>query len=119
MRLNYPGDSRFDELNFANQPLILIEQALEAIATRDMKLGSLIATPIARSMLYILSSKGVKHPEKEHYSIDPFAKAIESKQAKKLFTKQFADTFAELLKEGKVPNWVASAIDIEMINLAR
>jgi hypothetical protein len=99
--------------------LVVIEQALEAIANRDMELGSLIATPIARSMLYILSSKGVKHPEKEQHSINPFAKILESAQARKTFSKEFANTFAELLKEGRVPNWVVSAIDVEAINLAR
>jgi hypothetical protein len=99
--------------------LTIVEQALEAIANRDMELGNLIATPIARSMLYILSSKGVKHPEKEQHSINPFGKILESIEARKIFSKEFANTFAELLKEGRVPNWVVSAIDIESINLAR
>jgi len=119
LRLNYPSDDRFNSDNFADQPLVIIEQALEAIGKREIELGNLIATPISRAMLYILSSKGVKRPERELNSINPYAQAIESEIAKKKYSKEFAQTFLKLLKDGKIPHWVASAIDIETINLAR
>lgn len=98
--------------------MIIIEQALEAISKREIELGNLIATPISRAMLYILSSKGVKRPEKELNSINPYAQAIESEIAKKKYSKEFAQTFLRLVKDSKVPPWLLSQLDIESITLA-
>lgn len=118
MRLNYPSDNRFNADNFADQPLIIIEQALEAIGKREIELGNLIATPISRAMLYILSSKGVKRPERELNSINPYAQAIESEIAKKKYSKEFTQVFLKLLKDGKIPQWLVGKLDIESITLA-
>lgn len=98
--------------------MIIIEQALEAIGKREIELGNLIATPISRAMLYILSSKGVKRPERELNSINPYAQAIESEIAKKKYSKEFIQVFLKLLKDGKVPQWLLGKLDIESITLA-
>ena len=98
--------------------MIIIEQALEAIGKREIELGNLIATPISRAMLYILSSKGVKRPEKELNSINPYNHAIESEIAKKKYSKEFVKTFLKLLKDGKIPQWLVGKLDIELITLA-
>ncbi|MEG5173290.1 hypothetical protein [Microcoleus sp. B3-D7] len=91
---------------------------MEAIGKREIELGNLIATPISRAMLYILSSKGVKRPEKELNSINPYNQAIESEIAKKKYSKEFVKTFLKLLKNGKVPHWLTGQLDIESITLA-
>lgn len=118
MRLNYPSDDRFNSDNFAEQPLTIIEQALEAVAQRELELGNLIATPISRAMIYVLAGKGVKNPEKELNSINPYGKEIQAEFAKKTYSQEFSRTFMELLKEGKIPHWVIGVLDIESINLA-
>ncbi len=98
--------------------MVIIEQALEAIGKREIELGNLIATPISRAMLYILSSKGVKRPEKELNSINPYNEAIESEIAKKKYSKEFVIIFLRLLKDGKIPHWLINQLDIESITLA-
>lgn len=84
-----------------------------------MELGNLIATPISRAMLYILASKGVKRPQEELASINPYGQIIESAVAKKTFSQEFATTFLDLVKEGRVPGWVLQSIDVELLKLAR
>lgn len=110
--MNYPSDDRFNEDNFAKQPLILIEQALEAIEVRELEIGALISTPISRAMLYILASKGVKHPDREMDSLNPFAKALELAEIKNQISKEFAQVFMSLMQDGRVPAWVASQLDL-------
>lgn len=117
--MHFPADDRFNANNFGNQPTLIIEQALQAIAQRDLEIGDLIATPISRSMLYILASKGVKHPESELASINPYGKQIEIEAANKIYTSLFAKTFLELLGRGNIPAWVVPLVDIESLNLVR
>lgn len=117
MRLNYPSDERFSFHNFAEQPLTIIEQALEAIAQKELEFGNLIATPISRAMLYVLASKGVKNPERELKSINPYGSEIQAEFAKKTYSREFCQTFVELLKEGKIPHWVIGVVDVESISL--
>ncbi|TAG98729.1 MAG: hypothetical protein EAZ18_00185 [Oscillatoriales cyanobacterium] len=69
-------------------------------------------------MLYVLAGKGVKNPERELNSINPYGREIQSEFAKRIYSKQFSQTFMELLKEGKTPHWVSGVLDIESISLA-
>ena len=116
LQANYPGNRRFDDDNFGNCPLLLVESALEAIADRELQHYSALALPIALIGAHWQASKGAKDPSTETFN--PYGRQLRKQAAKAQISPTAARTFLQLSKDRKLPPWVVTVVNIEQIRIA-
>lgn len=108
--MHFPNEPRFNAENFAYQPLDLIYQAYTAIDINSIETVNKIAIPIANLGVATLSSQGVKDPKPGWFN--PYPDLLESLSEPESQIPQYvADTYSQLCKAGKVPNWVIPYLD--------
>lgn len=71
--------------------------------------------PIAYHGVAMASANGAKHPKTEWFN--PFEQVIKKTRAEQLIDRKSARIFMALAREGKLPSWVSSSVDIETIKL--
>ena len=64
-----------------------------------------------------LATNELKDRDKAFKSLTPSLQELKRTQAKKRMSVKYAKKFAELFKQGKVPNWVLDICDFETIQL--
>lgn len=94
----------FSSENFAHCPMHFIQQALQS-ANED-KLFELAqhATPIAIAATAQLKAQGAKEVKPEWFN--PYQRAIDKMQVRKMLRKEAAETFNELNQAGRLAPWL-------------
>lgn len=110
--MHFPNEPRFNAENFAYQPLNFIEAAYKAIDRCSLEAVNQIAIPIANLGVATLSSQGVKDPKPEWFN--PYDKLLKNLNEPESQIPQYvADTYSQLCRDAKVPNWVIPYLEVD------
>ncbi|MEH2102569.1 MAG: hypothetical protein V7K76_23020 [Nostoc sp.] len=116
MRQGYPSEERFDFLNFGNQPIWLIEQAVAQMHQTKLVDAYHWAAPIASVGMALCYLKGVKNPDSNWFN--PYQQKLFTKNARLTISQATAIIFLDLAQEGLLPTWVGPLVDLELIRAA-
>lgn len=106
----------FDERNFKNCPLRVVEGALRALHESEIDRANLAAIPVSLLGVVLCKIQGERKAKPEWFN--PFGELILEREAKERIDGEAARTFMELAREGKIPSWAVSFLDVSMIRLA-
>lgn len=118
LNLIYPNDDRFNRHNFGNQPVALIEQALEAAQEEEIERIAAESKAIANVGVFFAASKGAKNPQSRWFSDCEHTLFV--RRAVEEYPPEMAASFMRLYERGRVPEWVLIAIDndLDMIRVS-
>lgn len=105
LQLYYPNEANFNHDNFAQCPINLVSEALDAIYEKQLSDANLIAAPIANHGILSLQALGVKKKPKSDW-INPYPQLIEKHQNKGLVDNETVETFKQLAQSQQIPPFV-------------
>ena len=97
--------------------MYVIEEALSAIEENNIEQANLLAIPIAKAGVAMLTTQGAKSAQEDWFN--PYQKILDIRKAKEYVSEDAARTFLELYKVNAIPNWVMCAITNDEIELIK
>lgn len=114
LKLLYPTEERLNQQNFGNCPIGLIEQYLETAREVEIERLSNEAQAVANLGVWTAAANGAKQtPQTRWFNV--FEAVQFARESARSFPPEFAQSFLNLHKKGKVPFWVEEFVDLEII----
>lgn len=112
----FPSEPDFHRANFGNCPLPIILEALDLIDELQDVNAAAIAEPVSRLLRTNIEWKDDAIEYLKYSNPAGYRLAIAS--AKEAIDPDIAQLYLDLLREGKIPAWASTTIDIYTIRLA-
>lgn len=107
---------RFNAENFGNCPTLLLEQAMQAAEQVELERLHKQAVPLGALGQIVAVGNGWKDAPTSY--CNPYEGILQKQEARRIVPVAVARLFLQLLQEKKVPGWVVSEIDLELIRNA-